>query len=699
MGNSTLPLGGGDRRRISEFVLQTAHGFSVGAAVRPDPSNPGEFILAQADSAENAEAVGIIETATPNDFEVVYQGKINFIGFNPYTDPNWPPVATGEVWFLSDANPGELTLTPPSAAGSVIKAMLVVSNHSNSEGIVTGYIGVQIGSVNTVNLNNIQPVGAILPWAAPASTPVPIGWKLCNGDPLDTTEFAELFAVISYDYGGAGSVFNLPDFQRRVPVGQDPTAPPLDPFLVQGNTGGQETYTPTSAELPPHDHTHDILLTFNPGGGTPYNAVVQSPSGTPTPNIGSSEYGPGGGVAGNNLQPYLVINFIIRVTEQASAAILDHDLGDHSDVDDTTVSSPNDCDVLKFNSGSGLWEAAPIPATGPAGTAVNSFRNLIINGQFDIWQRDPVGPITQGPGPGNFYQYTADRWAKRSNTDGGTVVDSVARVAFSTGQTDVPGQPGWYVDVEGDISGGGADSLSNFVQAIENVRTLNGKQVTVSFWAKATNDVDYITVGFAQDFGTGGSPSAGVAADAFQRVFFTTAGVWEYFEFTFTLASISGKTLGTNNDDNLQLRFYTSAGSNITFAQAGFGAFNYSGTVSFSNVQVEQGAAATAFEKRTFATELGLCQRYFTKNQDIETLPSTADGPSTVVAHGSFATDNFTIFWPRRMRAIPTVTFLDTGTSGAFSSVDRIGESSAKVTFSTAPSAQYIFNYTADAEL
>ncbi|GAF82243.1 unnamed protein product, partial [marine sediment metagenome] len=160
MGNSILPLGGGDTRRINETIIQAAHGFVAGQVVRHDGTT---FVLAQANSAVNAEGVGVIESATVNDFEVVYQGRIDISGWlSSVPGYPFPPASAGEdtVLFLAATAPGvlpNLTATPATGLGEVVKAMLITAD--GNDGIVTGYVGVLIGGENTVTLGEIQPVG------------------------------------------------------------------------------------------------------------------------------------------------------------------------------------------------------------------------------------------------------------------------------------------------------------------------------------------------------------------------------------------------------------------------------------------------------------------------------------------------------------------------------------------------------------
>jgi len=80
-----------------------------------------------------------------------------------------------------------------------------------------------------------------------AGTTIPDGWLLCDGSSLNVTDFPELFAAIAYTWGGSGSTFNLPDLQNRVIVGAG------DDFAL-ADTGGEETHTLVTGEIPAHSH-------------------------------------------------------------------------------------------------------------------------------------------------------------------------------------------------------------------------------------------------------------------------------------------------------------------------------------------------------------------------------------------------------------------------------------------------------------
>ena len=91
-------------------------------------------------------------------------------------------------------------------------------------------------------VDQVIPVGLIMMWGA-AAAPANGKWLLCDGAPLQTATYPELFAVIGYAWGGAGGSFNTPNLSGRMPVGVS-GAHPL------GQTGGSE-----GSALPAHVHS------------------------------------------------------------------------------------------------------------------------------------------------------------------------------------------------------------------------------------------------------------------------------------------------------------------------------------------------------------------------------------------------------------------------------------------------------------
>jgi microcystin-dependent protein len=208
------------------------------------------------------------------------------------------------------------------------------------------------------------PTGVIAQFAGAAA---PNGYLLCQGQTLSTTAYANLFATIGYTYGGGGTSFKVPDLQSRIPVGKGPDTE----FDTLGETGGAKTVSLAATNIPAHshtgttdaetqEHTHGFSTSSdqailnihgagsasviaggtgsavgsgfrssyrsggsNIAGAASYDAWVHTHSHSGTTGGRSATHnhtfttssvgGNGSGVdAVNNLQPYIVVNYIIK---------------------------------------------------------------------------------------------------------------------------------------------------------------------------------------------------------------------------------------------------------------------------------------------------------------------------------------------------------------------------------------------------
>jgi hypothetical protein len=269
--------------------------------------------------------------------------------------------------------------------------------------------------------------------------------------------------------------------------------------------------------------------------------------------------------------------------------------------------------ATNFQHASAAAPAIVLAADGSATANVSSInngplagmRNAIINGNFDIWQR---GTSFTGN------EYGADRWGSfRIGT-----THTATRQAFTLGQSDVPGEPTYYHrTVVSSVAG--VSNVSVLQQRIEDVRTFAGRQVTASFWAKADASKP-IAVEFAQNFGTGGSPSAIVESIGVTKVTLSTS--WQKVTVTASMPSISGKVIGSDSNSELSILIWFDAGSSFNARTDSLG--QQSGTFEIAQVQIEPGPVATPFERRPIGTELSLCQRYF-QQFNYESLVHSAD--------------------------------------------------------------------------
>lgn len=211
------------------------------------------------------------------------------------------------------------------------------------------------------------------------------------------------------------------------------------------------------------------------------------------------------------------------------------------------------------------------------------FKNRLINGNMDIWQR--------GTSATGAYVYGADRWATGPFTSAQTISRSTSVPSGSVAQYSLSLQR---------PAASTSTTSTVVMQVIEsnNCYDLAGQQVTISFWAKA-----------GANFSAGGNNmnvqvATGTAADQGGVAYYAWTGLSGFnnsqsITTTWTRYSFTG-TIGSGVLEIAVLFYFVPVGT--------AGADD---AVYITGVQLEKGAVATAFDYRPYGTELALCQRYY----------------------------------------------------------------------------------------
>ena len=316
-------------------------------------------------------------------------------------------------------------------------------------------------------------------------------------------------------------------------------------------------------------------------------------------------------------------------------------------------------------------------------------KNMIIGGNFDTnpWQRG----TTFSPVVDNDFHADRFRW----DQVGSGVVDVLkAATAPSVAQAGVVVSNCLSIDVttaDASIAAGDVYFMRSTIEGYDWAQIAQNDFV-VSFWHRHTKTGTYCI-----SLSNSGSDRSYVA-EYTQSV----GDTWEKATIKVT-ASPSAGTWNYTNGHGLKVSFTVASGTTYHTTADTWQTGNFSATSSqvnamdsasnfmrFALIQVEEGIEATDFERRHYADELALCQRYY-----LDIAPSALMQYNRDTAG---ANKHTAYSFPVTMRAIPTcVATVTTGTV----SYTRISEWRVDVgTDNTSTSAQVATaNFTADAEL
>jgi hypothetical protein len=285
-------------------------------------------------------------------------------------------------------------------------------------------------------------------------------------------------------------------------------------------------------------------------------------------------------------------------------------------------------------------------------------KNKLINADFNIWQRSGSGTTSI-----STTGYFPDRW-RYVLANGSSKVFTQSRQTFTPGNQPEAGYEGKYFYRIAVTTAGSGYTAEYIEQPIEDVRTLAGKKVVVSFWAKVSSGTMTLTPQLVQNFGTGGS-SAVTSSFTAQSV----GTSWTRFTATLTtteakVPNLAGKTVGTAGDDYLALRLVM---PNNTIQ-----------TLDIWGVQLEEGTTATRFNINGVnqRDELASCQRYYYRLQ--ADAVGLRFGMGSAISTGSA---NFVQPFPVTMRTKPAAI----ETTGTASDYRILNASGASVAASSVP--------------
>ena len=570
-------------------------GFTVGQPIRMSTLDGDAsgldygygFTLAQASGTTGAEVYGVVSkvvlgsapyTEDNTYFEVTTNGVIQ----GDFTEANVTGygLSAGEVYFLSPGVTGGLTTVEPVIAGQVSKPVLM--GITSDKGLVLNYRGQYLqgaGTGGTGGIDNNRSIVQIIDGAVPFEVGHVVGYDLSESNADDYGWF------ICNDQVDAAT-------QWDKAVGICIKAQ----FDVGGNKYIELANSGWIDEFPSNSQTGLLYVDAATGKLT---STYQGEYGKKIFAIAWQ--------AGDGTYRGIVLNHLIE---------------------------PDSIGAV------GSWATRSSTAGGVTfGSAINP--NMMINGGFDVWQRD-IGKSSSYGSTGSTY--FADRWVRVDGISYGTgsaytsAKWNIQRQTFDTNQTEVYGQPKYYCSIQNDITTGTTLDYVHVENRIEDVRTARNETVSLSFWSKcgvAGSTMDIAVTQWDGSTSTTTYPST-----------VSLGTVWNKYEVAFQVPNITTTPSGKH------------------YLGVGFRTEKLSGTtLDLAKVKLERGLVATNNPWTEENEEHDKCKRFYQRSYNMDESTHTVtmldnDTPSISSVDFTITPEKDYFYkFPEPLRDTPSITF------------------------------------------
>ena len=319
---NTLGNTGGEKNHTltANELAAHRHGFQGGSALFTQPDQgvkglgPGNLWI---------EGVGAIPTTSTDGGSNQPHNNMQPYIVQKYIIKAKPGNSTS----LASVTVGETTTLEPGADATV-------TNVGTAKDLILDF-GIPQGEMGSPG--ETEPIGTIKMYGG---TTAPDGYMFANGQAISRTTYSDLFAIYGTTFGaGDGSTtFNLPNLNGRTPVGLNASD---SDFNTIGKTGGEKTHTLTQNELAAHRHGFQ-------GGAALFTQPDQGVKGLGSGNLWIEGVGAipttstdgGANQPHNNMQPYMVLNYIIKVIQYTPVqGVIENSMDSNSTTDAPSIAA------------------------------------------------------------------------------------------------------------------------------------------------------------------------------------------------------------------------------------------------------------------------------------------------------------------------------------------------------------------------
>lgn len=618
-------------------ITSTSGGFTFGTPVRvfyDTATNSTKYEACRANDPDQAEVLGVVSDITTSYAYVTLLGQIT--GDFSTVNKRGIGLTAGWIYFLDPGTTGAITDIEPNQTGQVSKPVIMGvtgnvgmilqmrGNYLNSEGF-TGTTGaadriyINLGSTDILTSSSIDRgtmVSMIYVPGYAADGLQNLGYELYGRVVGSDLPFDYALTASMTDRSIAWSV---PPYSGSVDIRNDNCVGIVTDLIDIGST--------VFAEISLYGYT-DVLGNY-PVGTYYLNSSYDSRTND------QLQY--------TNFQDSHVA--FIKYSSNGAIVVNKPSSVGTSGVRSTTASSTY------------------IAANGATG-GLNQGTNYLINGNFEVWQRDSIGKNNGYTGTGNVI--FADMWRRHDEISGSDATKqySIIRAEFDEYQDQIEGNPRYYITVQAlglsaigasGTSGGYLDSDHLMIgHVISGAKKFDLQNLNVKFYGKVSANTYPVDVYFSR--------YSGVSLINYIKL--GTAelnGSWQAFSFNSPITPLTNSGIDIDLDDD-----YCEIGVDLIplmeLANINGVTLGNSLTVDLSSFVATVGTSVPVALYPNYLEQLNYCREFYFSTYDFDqesTTPTMVDATTpTQNCIEQFIQPNKNcnfLNWPVKMRKVPSV--------------------------------------------
>lgn len=656
-------------------INSTVGGFTFGTPVRvyyDTDTSTVKYEAARGNDPDQAEVMGVISEITPSYAYVTLIGKID--GDFSEVNARGIGLTAGWIYFLDPGITGEITDSEPIATGYVSKPVLM--GLTGNSGLVLqmrgNYLNPNIISAGTSGSNTI-----VLACDADLRPKLDVGAfaSIYNLTSAEVTKHFTNRKIIETAPGGNQTLISKPVQITKIINSQYGTRnsyliPAIASYNAYGYKGGTTISNLTDISF---DHGAHIIgmITDITTDGIYYYYTILTNGYTDILPIGLEEfknlypqstnivyfdtgYQPNDEIliSTNNLQVIFQFrddfaNITSRLHHKAGSFYGDNFLIDIKLSDSFNPENQNSLIERSTSSSSG-----------------NNTVNYLINGNFEVWQRDSIGKYTEYTSTGNTI--FADMWRRRDGITGDSSTKSyyLVRRSFDEYQTQIESNPNYYLDIKAlglsalgisGTSGGYTASDHLFVgHVVPGAKKFDNQVIKFNFYAKSSIDGYPLNVYFSRHTG-----NQLLSYDNLGSVNLSTT--WNLYSINTSINALENNGIDIDLDND-----YCEIGFDLipSIELANINGLTLGQNLYFSIASASLGIGSVSSTYPDYADQLRYCQQFYYSTYDKDQIiaSQTMSDVTTPVQNTEsiFIQPNKSCHlfkWPIRMRTNPTLTF------------------------------------------